>query len=937
VVDVRLGPRPAGGQTLRDGPRAAGLRGAGPSPGQPRPGVRRGADPGGKAFAIVTVLPTLVITAWLLAGLPLLLADRFFPMPMVLISVPLAAGLVLVVSRQLPSRWPGYGTRKRAVSTVAVTTMPLGEAAGLTAASPAAETVAIPPGGTVAVLPDGAAASPAGETGAGLADEAGAGAAGASADSPPGGGEAASAGGAGAGIAAGTVDGNAGATVDGSAPETVDGSAGGAPVSPPDGADGATASSPGETVALPSGETAVGTGGGTAAGTAGEAAASPAGGTAGVTAAGAGGGAAGLSTGRTTRPSAGRRANWSAWWGLAGTVVVAAGFAAWQFRVNSPQVIVIRDPGAFFQFGYWIAEHGSLPIPASLEAFGGSHPGLTFSSFGFVGHGGTVVPRLAAGLPIMLAAGLWAHGLPGGAAISPLLGAFAVLTVGGLTGRLAGPRWAPAGAFLLAITLPEAYTSRSAFSEILVQVLLFGGLCLAVDSLAHRQSRILAAFAGFALGLTVLAGIGSVVVLLPTIVFLGTLLAARRPQALPFGGGLLAGTGYGLVGGFVLAGPVMGPLAPGLGRVLLAAGGFLAVTLAGAAIGLVDPVRRLAVRLLRARPLRWLPDAAAVIVVVAAAGFAARPYLRAVDGPADAYVAALQRISELPVDPHRLYSEDSLYWVIWYLGAPALLLGVAGLAVVTRRCLRALITWRDRSRAARAWALPLMIIGWGTVTVLWQPGTLPDQPWASRQFVPVLLPGLIVAAVWVCALLAARARARGAGLAAVSAAVACFVAALAVPPVITTFGIGARPATSPALHPASTGLARQRTGAGELAAVRDLCGAIPAGSSVLLLDQEAAQQFTQVVRGMCGDAAGVMAGATPAEVAAAVGGIVRAGHQAVLLATRPAELTPYRAAPRQVVNLTTTQDPHVLTKPPASVWPIRYVLWMSAPGAGGGL
>jgi hypothetical protein len=139
------------------------------------------------------------------------------------------------------------------------------------------------------------------------------------------------------------------------------------------------------------------------------------------------------------------------------------------------------------------------------------------------------------------------------------------------------------------------------------------------------------------------------------------------------------------------------------------------------------------------------------------------------------------------------------------------------------------------------------------------------------------------------------------------------------------------------LHPASTGLALQRTGVGQLAAIRGLCGAIPAGSSVLLLDQEAAQQFTQVIRGMCGDPAGVMTGATPSEVAAAVGGIVGAGHQAVLLATRPAELTPYRAAPRQVLDLTTTQDPHVLTKPPTSVWPIRYVLWMSAPGTTGGV
>lgn len=909
VEGVRLGPHPADGQTLRDGPQLAGGQGAPSTPAQQRLRTHRRANPGGKAFAIVTVLPTLVITAWLLAGLPLLLASRFFPVPMVMISVPVAAGLVLMISRQLPSRWPGSGTRRRAVTTAVATTRPL-EAAGFIAAGPADETVASP-AGEAATSPSGepaagslaeTVASPPGdaETGSGGAsvDPAAAGSVGEPAASPPG--EA--------------VAGSGGEDVAGAAAETAGGSAAG-----------------------PAGETAAGNAGENPAAAAGEGAgepvASPLGGIARVATAGPTGGAARV----TAAGTAGGTGNWSAWWGLAGTMAVAAGFAFWQLRVNSPQLIVTRDPGAYFQFGYWIAQHGSLPIPASLAAFGGSHPGLTFSSYGFAGHAGAVLPRLAAGLPIMLAAGLWAHGLPGGVAISPLLGASAVLTVGGLTGRLAGPRWAPAGAFLLALTLPEAYTSRSAFSEILVQALLFGGLCLVVDSLAPRQSRILAALGGFALGLTVLAGIGSVVDLLPTIVFLGTLLAARRPQALPFGGGLLAGTGYGLIGGFRLAAPVLGPLSPGLGLILLAAGGFLAVTLVGATIGLVDPVRRLAARLFRARPLRWLPDLGAVIVVAVMAGFVIRPYVQTVDGAPNPYIAALQRISQLPVDPRRLYAEDSLYWVIWYLGAPALLLGVVGLAVVTRRCLRGLITWRDRARVARVWALPLMIIGWGTVTVLWQPATLPDQPWASRRFVPVLLPGLIVAAVWVCALLAARARARGAGLGAMSAAVACFVAALAVPPVVTTFGIGAITATSSVLRPARTGLAFQRTGAGQLAAIRGLCGAIPAGSSVLLLDQDAARQFAQVIRGMCGDPAGVMAGATPSQVAAAVGGIVRAGHQAVLLATRPAELTPYRATPRQVLDLTTTQDPHVLTKPPASVWPVRYVLWMSAPGTTGGL
>ena len=70
-----------------------------------------------------------------------------------------------------------------------------------------------------------------------------------------------------------------------------------------------------------------------------------------------------------------REPEWAAWWGLAGTVAVAAGFTLWQFLFNSESIIVLRNPGAYLQTGYWIAQHGSLPIPQSLAAFGGSHPG----------------------------------------------------------------------------------------------------------------------------------------------------------------------------------------------------------------------------------------------------------------------------------------------------------------------------------------------------------------------------------------------------------------------------------------------------------------------------------------------------------------------------------------------------------------------------------
>jgi hypothetical protein len=308
--------------------------------------------------------------------------------------------------------------------------------------------------------------------------------------------------------------------------------------------------------------------------------------------------------------------------------------------------------------------------------------------------------------------------------------------------------------------------------------------------------------------------------------------------------------------------------------------------------------------------------------------------LRTGRGAASAYVAALQRLAGLPVDPGRVYAEHSLYWVIWYLGLPALLLGVAGLAIVTRNCLRALLTWRDPDGTARAWALPAAIIGWGMFAVLWQPGTVPDQPWASRTLVPVALPGLAVLAVWAAARMTVQARERGAGPVAMAATAACFVAALVVPPAAITFGIGPWRPTAPAINQAFAGVAFRPTGVGELSAVQMLCGAIPAHSAVLVVDSVAAREYTQVVRGMCRVPTGVMVGASPGEVEAVMGSIERAGRRPVLLAGRPAELAAYGGPVREVMNLTTQQDAHLLTRPPTSTWPARYDLWLSMPGSG---
>jgi hypothetical protein len=742
-----------------------------------------------------------------------------------------------------------------------------------------------------------------------------------------------------------------------------------------------------------------------------------------------------------------RERGWPAAFGIAGTVAVAAGFIAWQLALNSPSVLAARMPGAYFQTGYWLAQHGSLPIPGSLAAFGGPRAGLHLASAGFATHGHDVLPAVTAGLPMLLAGGFWTSGTGGGAVMAPVLGGLAILSFAGLVGRLVGRRWAPAGALVLALTLPELYTSRDAFSETAVQVLLFGGLSLVIDALtvtgrepqreslvgldkagppaaarppetkqftavrdagdlasagasdagadetesagspttplpavegssavppaarparraAGRQAAfvsklrgitwrglaarmqigltaetMLAGLGGLALGLTSLLSLASLPYLIPAILVAGVFLATRRTVGVAFCLGMIVGSGYGIAAAYLLARPPTGPQTVPLKVIGLDAGGLVLLVVAVLLLMRVRRVRQLARDVVAMRPLRWLPWIASLAVIAGLAWLAVRPYLqivRGVLGPgAASYVATLQRVAGLRVDPTRLYSEDTLYWVIWYAGIATVLLGGFGAAILTRRCLRDLLNWRDENGTALNWALPLAIVLVGGGAILWQPFTVPDQPWASRRLVPVVIPGLILLATWAAAWLTKRARERGAGVATAAVVGAFSVGAMLLPSVSTSFGFGLTHAgTRGGLQPTAGGLAQHSVGAHEVDAVRSLCSSIGRSSSVVIADQRVATVFSQVIRGMCGvPVAWVAAQAPVSTVQAVLAGIERSGRRAVLLGSSPQQVGAFGGTPMLIMKLITTQYPHELTQPPGAPWRARYMIWMASPGA----
>ena len=611
------------------------------------------------------------------------------------------------------------------------------------------------------------------------------------------------------------------------------------------------------------------------------------------------------------------------WWAVVAVVAIAIAFGVDQLIYHSQFIIVTRDPASYIQFANWISKHGSLPIPQDTAAFGGTHHGLTFSSFAYYQVGNSVVPQFMAGLPMILAGGFWIGGVTAAVAMAPILGACAVLTFGGLAARLAGPRWAPLAALVLAVSLPEEFTSRSTYSEPLAQILFLGGLCLVIDSLGEDRAgaRVIAALGGLALGLTLLVRIDGASDILPVIPYCGILLVGRSRQAVPLIGGLVVGGLYGSVDGLVLSRPYLASIKSSLVPLALITGVVIIATLAGMAWRWDKGLPKIRGK--------WLPNAAAALAVLVVIGFTLRPYFQTVRGNSgkffDSIIAGYQRADHLAVQPHRLYYELSMHWVFWYIGVPAVAFGTVGAALLARRCLRG---------QAPAWVLPLMIFAWAIVTTLYSPSITPDNPWASRRLVPTVLPGFILLAVWGADWLLDRVRRMDIPRSLYLSLAACGVVLLVLPATITTFGLRARSGGPVGIRIAAVGLAFKTTYGGEIPAVNGLCAAIPRDASVVFIDSGGggeASRLDEVVRGMCGVPVAEIDRAHVASTEQVVRGIERAGRRPVLLAGTRKPLVRFGAPIRQVMRLRSTQDMNALTAPPLHTIPFNVNVYMSEP------
>ncbi|MEV4378663.1 hypothetical protein [Streptosporangium sp. NPDC049644] len=626
-------------------------------------------------------------------------------------------------------------------------------------------------------------------------------------------------------------------------------------------------------------------------------------------------------------------------WQVTGVIAVALASGVLNGLFRSEQLIVRRDPATYAQYGLWLAGHGSLPVPFQEQAFGGLDPALHFDSVGFYGFDGAVVPQFMPGAPMLHAVGAWLGDVAGLLLVPPVLGAAAVLVFAGVVARLVGARWAPLAALVFAVSLPILYTSRTTFSEIPSLILLFGGLALLYDAEARlrsgavaspsepsgtgpaaiRSARAGAALAGLVFGLAVMVRIDGLRDVLPVLVYAGLLIAVRRAGnrdagrlGVPLLSGLAVGAGLGFAAAYLLSRPYLKYLSGSLIPLLAICGAVVVLTVAVAALA-----PRLAAPLRRAARMPRLPEIAGGLVVLVGAAFAARPWLQTVIRPpatvedrltAD-FIAGVQRVNGLPIDGSRLYYENSAYWVIWYVGLPAALLATFAAALLARRLVRG---------TAPEWLLPLAVIAWTTVTTLYRPGITPDQPWAARRLVPVVIPGLILLAVWGLDRARERARRSGYGPRARRGLATAGAVLLLVPVAFVSGGTAFTPIER-----------------GERAAVEALCAALPARASVLVVERVTAARFTQLVRSSCGlPAARVTLYRTnvprKSDVTRLAARIRAAGRVPVLLAAEARQVSGY-GTPVHIMNLRVRQDERSLVDPPNGTWSLAADVWMVVP------
>lgn len=519
---------------------------------------------------------------------------------------------------------------------------------------------------------------------------------------------------------------------------------------------------------------------------------------------------------------------------------------AW-FLGNLPyyaqDVYATRDPATYGIAARWLMDHSSLNIPVHAEVFG-TPSGSTLDSAGFqVATRGILNAQGNHLLPVLMSLAGSTFGTTGLLRANLAIGALALFVFFGLARRIVGAPLALLVMTALAVSLPFVYVSRDAYSEPLMLLFLLGGLALLHRAITSGRVADFA-LAGFVVACAAMVRVDSYGALL-AVAFAALVVVAmadpgrRRAAALQAAAVIAAGVAPILVGWLDLTHLSRLYFVALHSQITLQLAALVALLGLGPAIAWLGWRPALRSRLATDDARRRIAVGAAIVLAAGFVFLSSRPlWQQTRSARVNINLESMQRESGAAIDGTRLYNEQSVNWQAMYLGWPTVVLAVAGYALLVASLVR-------RRNLALIGTLTMGLIM--SALYLWDCQIVADQPWASRRFVPVVIPVLLVAAAAALRALWSWPRAREwARMVAIVAGILIVVVPLSI--------------TGP--------MAGVHDEAGQLHQLHAICAAIGHDGAVLELDRPTKAGYGQAIRSYCGVPTIAVVGAEPPQLAA---------------------------------------------------------------------
>lgn len=402
---------------------------------------------------------------------------------------------------------------------------------------------------------------------------------------------------------------------------------------------------------------------------------------------------------------------------------------------TSEHIITNRDPGVYATSAAWLSTHDSLIIKDAGE-ISPDVKGVSVGSMGYWSYqstGGQIYAQGQHLLPALLGALGKIFGALSSLHFSVLFGMTALLALYAFSRQVLKPHFAPLPPLVMGASLPLLYFSRDTYTEPLALTFIFGGL--AYMWLAQKSHNIwLWALAGSVVGAGSLVRVDAYLPLIGIAAFFGLYIGlaglnkkTTRRSIREFGvflGALAVPSVVGTLDLMWLSPHYFGDIGYLIAQELMAMLAAFIVTLLF--------VRKTIKSKLLTKKFRFFQPALAIYigvgVVLAMALLTSRFLWMQGKNPTS------------PLFGGRSYAEISTYWNEWYLGSAVMVLGIIGLAIMLHRVISS-----QKMLLMTSFVLVLAVT---SVIYFLKPSIFPDQIWASRRMLPVVMPGIAVAAAF---------------------------------------------------------------------------------------------------------------------------------------------------------------------------------------------